>query len=300
MSESTRDSTSDSTSEPARRLPPQAEMGLLGYITATALDEDYAHVAERRRAAAEAGGETSEAGPSGARNRHHVLAVIALVLFGLVVATAALQTSRSAGLQEQSRAALIAEVKERRSELETARAEIDDLRGTIEQEQADYLRATASGRALAERLETLEAASGLGAVRGPGVRIVVDDVPGGTTEQETVLDRDLQKLVNGLWAAGAEAVAINGQRLTNLSAIRTGGSAILVNYRALNRPYVVRAVGNPDQLPARFIETEGGTWWLNLKSVYKMPFTMISEDSLTLPAAAPVTLRHAQVPRGDR
>ena len=44
-----------------------------------------------------------------------------------------------------------------------------------------------------------------------------------------MLDPDLQKLVNGLWAAGAEAISINGQRLTNLSAIREAGEAITVN-----------------------------------------------------------------------
>jgi len=140
----------------------------------------------------------------------------------------------------------------------------------------------------------LASATGDAAVTGPGVRITVDDRADARTQRQVVLDEDLQRLVNGLWVAGAEAVAINGERLTALSAIRGAGEAITVNFRSLRRPYVVEAVGDPDDLPARFIESPGGTWWLNLESVYQLRFDMSSEDSVTLPAAPPPTLRHVR------
>ena len=54
-----------------------------------------------------------------------------------------------------------------------------------------------------------------------------------------VLDRDLQVMVNALWAAGAEAIAINGQRLTARSAIRYAGEAILLDFRPLVPPNVM-------------------------------------------------------------
>ena len=50
-----------------------------------------------------------------------------------------------------------------------------------------------------------------------------------------MIARDLQIVVNGLWASGAEAVSVNGQRLTSKAAIRFAGQAILVNYRPLTR-----------------------------------------------------------------
>jgi uncharacterized protein YlxW (UPF0749 family) len=137
-------------------------------------------------------------------------------------------------------------------------------------------------------------------VTGPGVRIVVDDNPRATTDRQTVFDRDLQILVNGLWVSGAEAVSINGQRLTNLSAIREAGQAITVNLRSLSRPYVVSAVGDPDQLPARFIDSAAGSWWLNLKAVYHLQFSITREQSLSLPAAPEVTLREAKARGGSR
>jgi uncharacterized protein YlxW (UPF0749 family) len=136
--------------------------------------------------------------------------------------------------------------------------------------------------------------TGAAAVTGPGVRIVVDDNPDASSGRQAVLDKDLQVLVNGLWTAGAEAVSINGQRVTNLTSIRVAGEAITVNLRSLSRPYTVNALGDPDQLPARFVESAAGTWWLNLKSVYGLQFTMTREESLVVPAAPPLTLRHAR------
>ena len=96
-----------------------------------------------------------------------------------------------------------------------------------------------------------ELAAGTGAVGGPGLRVTVEDAPVTRADPEAadpdlrVQDVDLQVVVNGLWAAGAEAVAVNGQRLTALTAIRTAGSAILVDLAPLSSPYVVEAVGRP-------------------------------------------------------
>ncbi|MGO1341870.1 MAG: DUF881 domain-containing protein, partial [Cellulosimicrobium funkei] len=59
---------------------------------------------------------------------------------------------------------------------------------------------------------------------------------------------DLQRVVNALWAGGAEAVAINDQRLTGLSAIRSAGDAVLVDLQPLVGPYRVEAIGDPDAM----------------------------------------------------
>jgi hypothetical protein len=56
----------------------------------------------------------------------------------------------------------------------------------------------------------------------------------------------------------------------------------------------VQAIGNPDDLEARFVESAGGTWWLNLQSVYQLRFDLTSEDSVTLPAVPMPALRHAR------
>jgi uncharacterized protein YlxW (UPF0749 family) len=274
---------------PSAALPPQATMGLLDYITATSLDEDYAHVSERR----DRRGESREIRPS-------VAALIVLGLFGLLVATAALQTSRNAVASEDSRAELVTQIKARSAQLDSRRGRIADLRAEIDGLQSQFLETTAQGRTLSTRLSRLGVRTGAAAVTGPGVRVVVDDAPNATTAQQQVLDKDLQRLVNALWASGAEAVSINGQRLSNLSAIRHAGPAITVNFRSLSRPYVVLAVGDPDTMPARFVETQHGSAWLDLQAAYGLQFEMTSEESLTLPAVDRLSLRHATTPEGDR
>ena len=276
--------------ESDRPLPPQATMGLLDYVTAHSLDEDYAHVAEQRasRPAAEPGRRKVRAG-----------SVSALIVFGLLVTTAGIQTARTEPARQSSRDSLVAQAQDRRAELDAARDEVAELRRAVDRTQQAALAASESGRSLRARLQTLGIVTGETAATGPGVRIVADDNPRPDTERQVVFDQDLQILVNGLWSAGAEAVSINGQRVTNLTAIRTAGEAITVNNRSLSRPYTVTALGDPDQLPARFVESAAGSWWLNLKSVYGLQFTMTREESLTVPAAPTPTLRHAR-PAGGR
>ena len=100
---------------------------------------------------------------------------------------------------------------------------------------------------------------------GPGVLVVVDDSPSAAADaRDRVLDLDLQVLANGLWEAGAEAVAINGHRLSSLTAIRSAGDAITVDYRSLTRPYRVEAIGDPRTLQAYLLSLllgRGGTTW---------------------------------------
>ena len=111
------------------------------------------------------------------------------------------------------------------------------------------------------------------AVAGPGVLIVVDDSPAASSDaRDRVLDLDLQVLANGLWQAGAEAVAINGHRLSGLTAIRSAGDAITVDYRSLSRPYRIEAIGNPRTLQARFVESPAGVWWNDLAQNRRMRY----------------------------
>ena len=266
-------------------LPPQMTMGLLDYITSHSMDEDYAHVAER------------EGGNDGAKqSRAGLAALVILGLFGLLVATAAVQHSQTATVSESGRLEIITQIKARSAQVDSRRARIVDLRDEVATLETKFLETTTQGRALSRRLSNLGGRTGSAAVTGPGVRAVVDDAPDAISEQQQVLDKDLQKLVNALWESGAEAIAINGQRLTNLTAIRHAGSAITVNFRSLSRPYVVAAIGNPDTMPARFLETRDGQAWLDLEAAYGLQFDMTSEGSLTLPAVNRLDLRHATTP----
>jgi uncharacterized protein YlxW (UPF0749 family) len=152
------------------------------------------------------------------------------------------------------------------------------------------------GQRLQARKQRLGMLSGALPVTGPGIVITADDAPNAGAQQAgQVLDTDLQKLVNALWVAGAEAVSINGQRVTSRTAIRGAGSAITVNYRSLTRPYVVRAVGNPDTLPARLLETEGGRAWLDLQVNFGIEFDTETRSRIVVPGSPPAPSRFVRV-----
>lgn len=267
---------SDEPRTSTTEVPPQVLMPLLDYITSHSMDEDYAHVAQR--ADADKDKPTQQVRPG-------LAALIVMGLFGVLVATAAVQTARNAEEESGSRDSLVTQVKARTAQVDARRARVANLRQEIESLQTLYLETTGQGRLLTARLDRLGIASGALPVTGPGVKVVVDDAPGAVGPVEQVLDEDLQKLVNALWASGAEAISVNGHRLSNLSAIRSAGQAITVNYVSLSRPYTVLAVGNPDTMPARFVETEHGRDWFDLHAVNRLEFTMTEEESLRLPAA---------------
>ena len=267
-------------------------MGLLNYLTATSLDEDYAQASERR--ARERAGETEPDGDTARRRTGHGTALVVLAMFGVLIATAFVQTARTADDAAVRHDELVKQVLARREQLQQQRGRAEELRAETASLQDAYLRATAEGRSLQQRLEQLGLATGADPARGPGVRVVADDGPQSAGDDAEVLDVDLQKLVNGLWLSGAEAVAVNGERLTALSAIRLAGPVITVNYERISRPYTVTAIGDPATLAARFVDTPGGQWWLDLQALYGVEFRIDRAESLTLPASRRVDLRHAR------
>jgi uncharacterized protein YlxW (UPF0749 family) len=202
------------------------------------------------------------------------------------VTVAALQNSQRAGVASASRASLIANIGQGRAEVASLQERIVDLRELDVSLQDNLDDVTASAQAALARTQRLEAVTGFGAVTGPGVRVTVDDAEG-----FAVRDRDLRPLVDGLWNAGAEAISINGQRLTARTPIRNSGAAIHVNFRPLSPPYVVLAIGDPRTLQADLMETTSGLTFRDTAVRFGFPWSMDNVDRLTLPAAPQRLLR---------
>jgi uncharacterized protein YlxW (UPF0749 family) len=225
--------------------------------------------------------------------RRWTLGVLAMII-GALFAVAALQTTRSAPVLQSERTELI-------NRVQTAEREQDQLRGRVTSlsDEIATLRAAALGdddaaRVLEARIDALDPVVGNVPVSGPGVLIVVDDSPSATADaRDRVLDIDLQVLANGLWQGGAEAISINGHRLSNLTAIRSAGDAITVDYRSLTRPYRVEAIGDPRTLQARFVESSAGAWWNDLAQNRRMRYEISDVKQLDLAADPGMVLRHA-------
>lgn len=259
--------------------------GLLSEIMSTTLDQDYQVAADRRAAR-----------PRSPRSGRRLTVAIVVLLFGGMIGISAIRTEQQKPATAAERDQLVAQIHARESHLDALHTELSDLESDV----AGLQNTASSSRALQSQTEDaisqVAAVAGAGAVSGPGIEITADNAPDavGSTDGGVILDTDLQALVNALWTAGAEAVSINGHRLTSLSAIRFAGRAITVDYRSLTPPYVVDAIGDPDTLPARLLETPGGQAWLGLRANFGIGFTTESKSDLLLPADVNVQLREAR------
>jgi uncharacterized protein YlxW (UPF0749 family) len=263
----------------ARR--PDASMDLLRQISEQPIDPDYQVVAARRQ-------------PGRTGRRRWALGLTA-VLAGALFAIAAVQNTQRAPLVATEREELIARIKTAEVGLEAQRAQVAALDADITRLRT----AAASGDGAAEarlaEIDRLGVSVGTVAVTGPGAVITVDDAPDADSDtHDRVLDLDLQILVNGLWEAGAEAVAINGHRVSTLTAIRGAGEAITVDYTSLTHPYRIEAIGDSRTLPATFTQTAAGAWWNDLARNRGMSYSLTGVDSLTLGADPGMVLRYAR------
>ena len=135
------------------------------------------------------------------------------------------------------------------------RGELRGLRGELEslQEQAGATGDVADR--IRERVGELATVAGTGALRGRGVTVMLDDSsasrsPTGDPNDLVVHERDIQAVVNALWASGAEAVSIDGERLASTSAVRCAGNTLLLHGIVHSPPYEVAGIGNPERLLA--------------------------------------------------
>jgi uncharacterized protein YlxW (UPF0749 family) len=223
---------------------------------------------------------------------------VVLVVLGFLFAVAYRQTMAEEPGRSQARAGLVQQIRERQQESDELSVRSDELRAEV-----GRLRAQALGGSEAARLRELEAGTGLGPVRGDGLVVRIVDPPenpdavtgaaDGGVGPDRVIYSDLQRVANALWGAGAEAVSINGQRLTATSTIRSAGDAILVDFRPVTSPYEVSAVGG-GQVRDRFEASGAAALMRQVAADTGMSFGVREADGLTLPAAAEPRLRHAR------
>ena len=205
-------------------------------------------------------------------------------MFGVLLATAAVQTSQDADVRDAGRAGLIDRIETERTRVAADQDRVADLRTRTVDAETQATTLSQDLAAETSRLQRLQTTTGFVAVRGEGVRASLDQAPDGGPSS-VLRDSDLALLVNALWSAGAEAVAVNGQRLTALSAIRTSGEAVEVNGVGVAPPYTVQAVGDRATMQAEFYDTSSGLAFADLAARYSFDFELENATDLSLPAA---------------
>lgn len=254
----------------------RARTPLLDLVSAQALDEDYLAAARRRG--------PGQPPPRGGRGRTAVVTAVTVAVFGLLLAAALAQTRQDADVRDASRAGLISRIEDGRARVAAEQERAAELRTRTTDAEAFAAEQTQDLDAETLRGSQLATVTGFVAVSGEGVRATLDQAPdAGPTQQ--VRDSDLALLVNALWSAGAEAVSVNGQRLTALSAIRTSGRAVEVNGVGVAPPFTVLAIGDRSRLQADFYDTSSGLAFSDLTAQFDLEFELENATSLQLPAA---------------
>lgn len=270
-------------------------MSLLTNVMDHSLDDGYAEAAARKK--------TEGAGGMPKTVRAKLGLAAGLVLAALVVTVGAANARIAAPVVAKERQELIDRIQRETSSADKLESSVDALRDDVSARQREALKKQGGG----DQADLVDVLSGAVAVHGPGVKLVVNDAKeatqggdgdpretNGFSDTGRVRDRDMQRVVNGLWESGAEAVSINGQRLTALSAIRAAGDAILVDNKPLVPPYTVLAVGDGERLSTRFQNSADGLYLHALQENYGIRTSISVDDDVRLSAAPSVIVRTAQ------
>jgi uncharacterized protein YlxW (UPF0749 family) len=217
-----------------------------------------------------------------------VLPAILLVLGVLVTAAIVQERAEEERLPGQAQE-LVDLVRIRRAAIEDLAAQVRTLGQRLEEAQDQQAAGSARVRAVVTRIDRLRAPAGLAAVEGPGVVIELADssqVPRtrGELTDLRIQDVDLQLVVNALWEAGAEAVAVNGRRVVATTAIREAGDRVLVNFDPVSSPYLVVAIGDPEALRDGLDGSEIAQQFEVWTQVYGLGFSIRGEDRVAVPA----------------
>lgn len=152
-----------------------------------------------------------------------------------------------------------------------------------------------------QQLRSLRDVAGLSTSRGPGVRVTLDDAPRGAgtagvdPNYLVVHQQDLQAFVNALWAGGAEAVSLQGQRLVSTTAIVCVGSTVIIDGRPYSPPYVIEAVGDRGGMTYSLGTSPEVVNYERYVKKYRLGLTIDSSDDLVIgPYLGPIQLQHAQ------
>lgn len=207
-----------------------------------------------------------------------------LALLGFLVVTAARTATATRVAEAPRKQRLISLIEQRRDQIDELDNAVRDLRGQLRKEESDRSRNNRASAARARNTATLSAQAGASTVKGPGLRVKVADaasIPADVEETGAyrISDTDLQLLVNALWAAGAEAIALNGNRIVATTSIRAAGETIVVNFRPLSPPYRLEAVGADRD---RFDDTEIARRMRRWRTLFGLGFSTTQVKALTL------------------
>ena len=229
------------------------------------------------------------------RGRIWNLVFLPAVLFvaGMLFATSA-HTSSGTDLRGGRVNELRQLITSRTSDVEDAQRAVASLHDQIDTANENHAKAAERLRAPQQVAKGLELPVGLQAVTGPGLSVRLDDAPntdsgsrpaGAGVDDVVVHQQDVQAVVNALWAGGAEAMTIMGQRVIATTAVRCVGNTLYLHGREYSPPFTISVIGDRNLLRDSLNQSPGVQAFQDAAIRWKLGYTVTDEGSaLTLPA----------------
>jgi uncharacterized protein YlxW (UPF0749 family) len=225
---------------------------------------------------------------------------VALLALGFLIAAQLASEGPRVRYTTQERTPLVETANELQAQQDALKQRILDLRGQIQGVENQGAGSADLVRTLNSQLQDARIAAGLIALTGTGIVIQLEDSkqpvpPDGSESDYLVGSRDIRVVVEQLWGAGAEAIAINGERITPTSAIIDVGTSLLVNSAYLTPPYQITALGAPD-LYDKLSHSQGFIDFIRARGEgYGIRVSSAEPASVDMPAfVGTVTLRYSR------
>jgi uncharacterized protein YlxW (UPF0749 family) len=180
-------------------------------------------------------------------------------------------------------------VGERSEEVADLRADMRELRDDKADLEAEVQDAEVrDARAVVERLED---PAGMEPVSGSGLVVTLDDAPRDRLDDPgvdpnllVVHQQDIQGFVNALWAAGADAISLQGQRLISTTGIKCVGNTVVLEGVPYSPPYRIEAVGDVEAMHAGLQESRSVQIYNEYVDQFDLGLSVDEDAGLDIPA----------------
>lgn len=188
-----------------------------------------------------------------------------LALGGFAAATQVrteLSIQRQVGVPSTRLAELAVELQRQEQYRDTLEAEVGRLRADLAALERRAAESQVGVARMNRDLRSLRTLAGFVPLVGPGVVVEMRDSPEpispGDDPNKTILHyTDIHAVINELWAGGADAIAVNGERIMTRTGISCVGTTILCNTKRVAPPYLITAIGDPARLLAQLRRSGG-------------------------------------------
>lgn len=230
--------------------------------------------------------------------------LLTLVALALILTVAAQSKPQVREARISRRVELVELIRREQARVNALSARAEELAAQIATAQRSRPGEPRMAEALAARLDAIAPRVGLTAVRGPGVVVTLTDAPpqgdSATDLNDLVIhEQDLQAVINALWAGGAEAMSVNGQRVLATTAIRCVGNTLLLHGSVYSPPYQIRVVGDREGMTGALDHDEAVARFRRAVDEFGLGFAVAPVDGIEVPAFdGTVSLAVAKAARG--